>query len=309
MTTAMAAAPTWFGRVWTYLREMYPVWSRLLIAAILFFEIYFILLLNEGITDFQIGVGEAVGAWTVFAFLLVLRLADDFKDTEIDLRLFSHRPLPSGRVYKKDLWVLLVLVVVITTVLNILFMNNLWFFVLLFGYGTAMSLWFFAKSKIQPNLFLALITHNPVMMILNVYIISFGVIKYDLQPFTITTFLLAWTMYLPGLIWEVARKIRAPQAENDYVTYSRIWGYRQASTFVLGLIWLDVATNIALVFAVSRLALIPLAVNVLWITWVIVRWIRDPERHVLSPKVDRYTYGVEGLMVLAVVMYLTVGYY
>ncbi len=307
MTAVQQARPTWAGRVWTYLREMYPVGSRALVAAILFFEIYFVLLVNEGVTRFDLGAGEAVGAWTVFAFLLLLRIADDFKDAEVDRRLFPTRPLPSGRVTAADLRWLMVGLIVVTTALNVAFMNNLPFFALLFAYGTAMSLWFFARAKIQPNLLLALVTHNPVMMVMNVYIISFGVIKYGLNPFTWTTFLLAWTMYFPGLIWEVARKIRGPHAETEYVTYSRVWGHRKAAWFVLGVIWLDVATNLSLVYAVSRPVMIPLLVNLAWVTWVIARWVRAPDAFVLGPKVDRYTYLVEGLMVVAVVLFLTVG--
>lgn len=300
---------TVIGRWWTYLSEMFPLLSRALVAGILFFEIYFILLLNYGITDFTIGIPEAVGTWTVFAFLLMLRIADDLKDQRVDGELFAHRPLPSGRVTVTDLRILLWTVVALTTVLNVLFMNNLAFFLVLYGYGAAMSVWFFARARIQPNLFLALITHNPVMMILNLYIISFGVIKYGLDPFTLTTFLLAWTMYFPSLIWEVARKIRSPKNETSYVTYSKLWGYRKAAYFVLGVILVDVLTNLTLVFAVSRIAMIPLVLNVAWITWIIVRWVRNPESFVLGRKVDRYTYGVEGLMVVAVGVFLTVGYF
>jgi 4-hydroxybenzoate polyprenyltransferase len=303
------ARRTWVGRVWTYLQEMYPVASRLVVAAILFFEIYFILLLNEGVTHFHLGAGEAVGAWTVFAFLLVLRIADDIKDADTDLRLFPSRPLPSGRVTRTDLYVLLGLVVVVTTALNVVFMNNVPFFAVLFAYGTAMSMWFFAKSKIQPNLFLALVTHNPVLMVLNVYIISFGVIRYGLNPFTLTTFLLAWTMYFPGLIWEVGRKVRAPRDETEYVTYSKMWGHRRAAGFVLALIWVDILTNLTLVFAVSRLAMIPLAIDVWWITRKILLWIRNPDAFEFGKTVDRYTYIVEGLMVLGVIAYLTLGYF
>jgi hypothetical protein len=64
-----------------------------------------------------------------------------------------------------------------------------------------------------------------------------------------------------------------------------------------------------LVFAVSRLALIPLALNVLWITRTILVWLKDPEAYPFAPKVDRYTYTVESLMVLAVATYLTLGYF
>ncbi len=302
-------AATWLGRVWTYVREMYPVPSRLLVAVILFFEIYFVLLLNYGVTDLSVGVQEVVGTWTVFAFLLMLRVADDLKDQVVDRELFPNRPLPSGRVTLRDLRILLVVIVAVTTVLNVAYMNNLVFFVVLYAYGAAMSVWFFARAKIQPNLFLALITHNPVMMVLNLYIISFGVLKYALEPFTWTTFLLAWTMYFPGLIWEVARKIRSPRNETSYVTYSKLWGYRTAALFVLGVILVDVATNLSLVYAVSRVAMVPLVGNVAWVTWTILRWVRDPEAFVLAPRVDRYTYVVEGLMVLAVLAYLTVGYY
>lgn len=302
-------ARTWLGRVATYLREMYPVPSRLLVAVILFFEIYFILLLNYRVTEFRLGPAEAVGTWTVFAFLLMLRVADDFKDLETDRRLFPRRPLPSGRVTVRDLRILLGGVIAVTSVLNVAFMNNLAFFVVLYAYGAVMSVWFFARSKIQPNLILALVTHNPVLMVMNLYVISFGVLKYGLEPFTWTTLLLAWTMYLPGLIWEVARKIRSPENETSYVTYSKLWGHRKAAFFVLGVILVDVATNLSLVYAVSRVAMVPLVLNVVWVAWTIMRWTRDPERFVLAPKVDRYTYLVEGLMVVAVVVFLTVGYY
>lgn len=305
-TTRPATMP---GRIWLYLREMYPIGSRLLVSAIIFFEIYFVLLLNYGVTDFHIGAPEAVGTWTVFCFLLALRIADDLKDVETDARLFPHRVLPSGRVDRRDLWVLLGIVVAPTTVLNAVYLNNLPFFIVLFLYGTVMSMWFFAKARIQPNLFLALLTHNPVMMVLNLYVISYGVLAYGLDPWTWTTFLLAWTMYFPSLIWEVVRKVRAPREETAYVTYSSLWGYRPAARFVLLLIWLDILTNLSLVFAVSRLAMIPLTVNVLWVTWTILRWVRQPESFRLRERVDRYTYIVEGLMVVAVVVFLTLGYY
>ena len=85
-----------------YFKEMYPLIPRLLLGIIVFGEIYFIVLLNHGVTKFNIGIPEFVGAFTVFSFLCWLRIADDFKDYEHDLRLFPDRPLPSGRVTKKD---------------------------------------------------------------------------------------------------------------------------------------------------------------------------------------------------------------
>ena len=295
-------------RLRIYLREMFPVVPRLLVGAIIFFEIYFVLLLNYRVLDFRIGRQEAVGTFTVFAFLLLLRIADDFKDYEGDKHLFPDRPLPSGRVSRRDLWVLLVVLITVTTLGNFLFMNNLVWFIFLFTYGLLMSLWFFARDKIQSNLLLAVITHNPVMMILNLYIISFTVIKYQLPAITSTTVLLAFTLYFPGLIWEVARKIRAPQDETDYVTYSRIFGYRKATRFVQVLTLVDIATNFYLIYAINRPLMVLLGINTLIMTRHFSVYIADPTKFRLIDKVERYTIITEIIMILSVVIYLLFGF-
>ncbi|MCY7144557.1 prenyltransferase, partial [Streptococcus gordonii] len=77
-----------------------------------------------------------------------------------------HRALPSGRVKKKDLAIALSFIVAVSVLLNVLFMNNIGWFLFLYIYGTLMSFWFFKRDKIQDSLPLALVTHNPVMMIL-----------------------------------------------------------------------------------------------------------------------------------------------
>ena len=41
-------------RLHVYFKEMYPIIPRLLLGGIIFFEIYFIILLNNGVTDFHI---------------------------------------------------------------------------------------------------------------------------------------------------------------------------------------------------------------------------------------------------------------
>ena len=83
-----------------YFKEMYPLLSRLFVGFLLFFEIYFLVILTNGHFEFNIGISEFVGAITIFSFLLLLRIADDFKDYKTDLKLFPDRPLPSRKGYK-----------------------------------------------------------------------------------------------------------------------------------------------------------------------------------------------------------------
>ena len=283
---------------------MYPLIPRLLLGGIVFFEIYFIILLNNGVTSFQISAAEFIGGFTVFSFLCWLRIADDFKDYELDCRLFKERPLPSGRVTKKDLGIFIGLLIAVTVLLNVCFMNNIPFFVFLYVYGTLMSMWFFQKKKIQKSLPLALVTHNPVQMIMNIYIISFTCIKYGLSAFTLTTILAASTLYFPALIWEVSRKIKAPEDETEYVTYSKLFGYRRATRFVLILTIVDIITNFLLVYRLSWISVIALFINVCWMTWKFIEYMRDPHRFRLVEKVERYTYIQESIMLLTVGGYI-----
>ena len=77
-------------RMHIYMKERYPLIPRLILGLIVFLEIHFIILLNEGVTDFKLGMQEITGAYTVFAFLLWLRIADDLKDFETDKILISE---------------------------------------------------------------------------------------------------------------------------------------------------------------------------------------------------------------------------
>lgn len=295
------------GRLHVYFKERYPIIPRLILGLIVFLEIHFIILLNEGVTKFHIGIQEGVGAFTVFAFLLWLRIADDLKDFETDGVLFPDRPLPSGRVKKKDVVIICIIVQAIAVALNVIFMNNIIFFVILYVYGYLMSKWFFQRAKIQPSLPLALVTHNPVQMFINLYIISFTVIKYDIPAFSITTFMTLWTLYFPALIWEVSRKIKAPKDENDYTTYSKLFGYKKATRFVMILTLVDIMTNIILVFRLNKISILILVLLVSWMTWKFIQYMKDPERFVLVDKVERYTYLQESTMLLTVVVFLLVG--
>lgn len=290
-----------------YFKEMYPIIPRLMLGAMVFLEIYFIVLLNSGVTDFQLGIQEIVCGFTVFSFLCWLRIADDFKDYELDCRLFAHRPLPSGRVKKKDLAIFVSILIAVTLLLNLIFMNNFLFCLFLYTYGSLMAIWFFQKHKIQKSLPLALVTHNPVQMIMNIYIISFTVIKYGIAPFSLTNILAAFTLYFPALIWEVTRKIRAPQDETEYVTYSKLFGYKKATNFALLVTLIDIVTNFILVWNLNKISVVLLALNVAWMTFKFQQFKKDPTRFKLVSVVEKYTYIQEGIMILTIVVFLIFG--
>ncbi|MBP3241081.1 MAG: prenyltransferase [Oribacterium sp.] len=290
-----------------YQKEMYPILPRLALGYIVAAEIYFIILLNHGITSFSLGIQEIIAGFTVFSFLFWLRIADDFKDYELDCRLFAARPLPSGRVHKKDLAVFVSLLIAFTLIINFLYMPNFIFCLILYTYGSLMAVWFFQKHKIAKSLPLALVTHNPVQILMNIYIISFTVIKYNVRPVDLMNVLACFTLYFPALIWEVSRKIRAPQEETEYVTYSKLFGYKQSVNFVFTVTWIDIITNFILVWNLNKLSVLALLILVLWMSFKFIEYKKDPLKYRIVTKVERYTYLQEITMILTVVLYLIFG--
>nr|WP_315051288.1 prenyltransferase [uncultured Lachnoanaerobaculum sp.] len=314
-------------RLRVYFNEMFPLIPRLCLGYIVFLEIYFIVLLNHGVTGAQLLLfdkvegqsdlisyfiqhdvrGVIIGGFTIFSFLLWLRIADDFKDYELDCRLFASRPLPSGRVHKDDLRIFATILIGITIFINILFMRNFIFCLILYTYGSLMAVWFFQRHKIAKSLPLALVTHNPVQIILNIYVISYAIMKYKLPIFDITNLMAVMTLYFPALIWEISRKIRAPKEETEYVTYSKLFGYKKCVDFVFILTWLDILTNIVLVWNLNKISVVALLVNTVWCSMKFIEYKKDPTKYRIVSKVERYTYIQESMMIATIVIYLIVG--
>ncbi len=285
-------------RLRVYFREMYPLGRSLFVGYLLCFELYFLTLLTNGHDGFHVGAAELAVGFTLFAFLLNLRIADDFKDYETDLRLFPDRPLPSGRTRKSDLvWVLVVLDTVVV-VLNLVLVRNHVFFTLLVLYGVLMSFWFFQRYRIQRSLVLAVVTHNPVQLVMNAYVISFACARYDIPLVGWNNLLILCTLYFPGLIWEIARKVRAPEDETEYVTYSQLFGVRRSVLFILGVMLIDLVTSSILAYQLYPWAVWTVVAAYAWLLWRCVRFMRNPRRGRLVDGIVVYELVAEGSMTL-----------
>ncbi|MBI4418366.1 MAG: UbiA family prenyltransferase [Ignavibacteriales bacterium] len=219
--------PGFVRRMRIYLAEMFPLPIRFASSLLMYGSFAAILRRMQGWPDATVSFHTLAGILSVFLVLLMLRLMDELKDKVVDYRLFRDRPLPSGKVLERDIRLSLWLVTGLFLMLNMAIGRAFWMAVIVILYAYLMFKFFFVPQLLKRNLLLTLATHNPIIPLLLLFLVALladenkrGLSDLHWLPILL---LIAqyWSM---SFAWEIARKIRAAEEENEYVTYSRIFG-------------------------------------------------------------------------------------
>jgi 4-hydroxybenzoate polyprenyltransferase len=217
----------YFRRMWTYLAEMFPILPRLASSALLYISFVYFLERIHKMKGSIYSPYTFVGIWSIFALMLILRLMDELKDMEIDIELFRDRPLPSGKVLELDIRFSLVVVIVFYLAANIFIGHAFWMAVFVLGYSLMMFKYFFMPWILRRYLLLNLLTHNPIVPMILIYLLILFSFEHKLPLKNLnwhSSLLLIGMYWAMFFAWEIARKIRSREEENAYVTYSQIFG-------------------------------------------------------------------------------------
>jgi hypothetical protein len=176
------------------------------------------------------------GALTAVLCLVLFRVFDDLKDFDADSRLaaggdprYRDRPTVRGSIDAADLKWLRNLLLVVLVGINAPLGFPLPFavFALALTVTWLSSKWYFCPA-IAKSLLLALVTHSPLTLLLGAYIVAIVVHETSLPTLSVTLIPLLLGTWFPLVAWETSRKIRVPEDETDYETYSKIFGFRRA---------------------------------------------------------------------------------
>lgn len=223
-------------RIRLYLSIMFPVAPMLVFCAIQFLAVYLWAATALDPGPVRLGAAVVVGWFSLFLFLLFLRVSDEIKDQDSDPHFFPSRPLPSGKVRPADLWVLWSVCLGLLLALNA-FLPVLWIpFALVLGYLLLMFRYFFMRQPISNNILLANLTHNPSGFLLHLYTACVAASVYQQDIWQASVLLTALTFWPLSILWEVSRKIRSPDEETDYQTYSMVLGPRKAAGLAVALL-------------------------------------------------------------------------
>lgn len=190
-----------------------------------------------GRAPLQVGPRAALLSVVMLMFMLLMRIYDELKDVETDLRLgragdplYKDRPLVTGAVTVDDYLLLrnVALVLLVACALPLRDPLPLAAIAASFLLVWLSSRWFFCPP-ISRHLLLAFATHNPLSLCFSGFVVaSFAAVfgAGALGPWTVPLVVGLWA---PVAAWETSRKVRTPAEETDYQTYSKVLGLGVAS--------------------------------------------------------------------------------
>lgn len=225
-----SAPSNFFHRAWIYSREMFPLHLYLPYVVALYACLNFASQAIAG-GPLVFDIYGLTGMVSAFCMMLLLRTFDELKDVEIDKVLFPERALPRGDVKVSDVRILSIASFSVLLLVNLLLAPQTWLpFFIMIVYALLTFKWFFAEKIHRENLFLTMLTHQPLPLFINYYLIHTALASGEARhSFTSDHVILLLLFSLPVTAWEVARKIRGIGKETDYVTFSRIFGPRRAA--------------------------------------------------------------------------------
>ena len=180
----------------------------------------------------------------IFMFFFQLRITDEFKDYEEDLKYRPYRPVQRGIISLKALGKIGIATIIIQIILaHVINPKLIYFMLLVWVYMFLMTKEFFIKNWLTERILIYALSHVVIMIFITLVIVKgtgyileshfletlyLSVEKYGKNIFIGLIPLFALN-YLNGIVLEIGRKTRrADEEEHGVQTYSKLWGKKKA---------------------------------------------------------------------------------
>ena len=186
----------------------------------------------------------------IFMFFFQLRITDEFKDYEEDLKYRAYRPVQRGIISLKTLGKIGIATVIIQIMLaHVIDPEIIYFMIFVWIYMFLMAKEFFIKKWLTKRILIYALSHVVIMVFITLVIVE--ATQYIVPKNIFDVFILQWYRhnidfaliplfvlnYLNGIVLEIGRKTRrADEEEHGVQTYSKLWG-RKKAVVVLSLLF------------------------------------------------------------------------
>lgn len=202
---------------------------------------------------FEASLADLPGLLALWSFFLLLRVFDEHKDFAADTVAHPERVLQRGLVTLRQLRVLGATAVLVQVAVSV-WLDR--------GVGTVTGWWaaslawsllmareFFVPAWLRRHLLVYAVSHMAIMPLLVGWVAAMG---HTSAPRAPTTWALGGVVFLAGLVFEIARKLRAPEDERPMAdSYTRALGIGRASALLAVLAVVTCIAAIALARFVS----------------------------------------------------------
>jgi 4-hydroxybenzoate polyprenyltransferase len=291
------------NRWWIYQRERFPILAHGPLIAAFSLSAVCCSSLLRGEVSLPSALSTVVAFGTAFLFFLQLRIADEFKDAEADARHRPYRPVPRGLVRLRELGILALCGAIIQVSLAWSLQPDLIvLLVLVWLYLALMSKEFFVGRWLRGRPLLYMLSHMVIIPLVDFYTSACDWRPAESGP----PAGLGWFLtvsYFNGIVLELGRKIRGPQAEEPGVeTYSSLWGQATSVAVWIGALVVTAATAVmaAREIRFSFFVIVLLSVLLAAAGWIAWHFLRDP-----SARGSRQIEALSGVWTL--LMYLNLG--
>ena len=184
----------------------------------------------------------------IFMFFFQLRITDEFKDYEEDLKYRPYRPVQRGIISLKALGKIGIATIIIQIILaHVINPKLIYFMLLVWFYMFLMTKEFFIKNWLTERILIYALSHVVIMIFITLVIVKgtgyileshfletlyLSLEKYEKNIFIGLIPLFALN-YLNGIVLEIGRKTRrADEEEYGVQTYSKLWGKKKAAVIL-----------------------------------------------------------------------------
>lgn len=278
-TAASAVRAPLAARLWTYQRERFPLAAYLPLIGISAVCAAMYSAAASGRPGLPPLPVLAVTTLTAIGFFFLLRVADEHKDAELDVRARPELPVPRGLVTLGELRRAGAVVALAAVAANALVEPRLlWVLAPAAAWAALMAREFFVPEWLRARRLAYLLSHMVVMPLLFAYLTAADWLASGAAPPRALGLFLALA-FLNGLLVEIGRKLRAPADERPGVeTYTESWGLRAATSAWLAVLALAAALACfaALPTGAGTIVAIGLAIMVPLTAWPAVAFLRAP---------------------------------
>lgn len=215
-------------RLWVYQSERFPLKKTVPLLAV-FSAASITVSANLAARPLPHISAYLIGFVLVFILFFQMRVCDEVKDHEDDLRYRPERPIPRGLITLRTVVVIGLALIPVATVLALLWGYQLiWLLVLTWVWLCAMTVEFGVPAWLKARPILYLLSHMAIMPLIDILLTGIEWLPSG-APHPALFFFIALS-FTNGCVLELGRKLWAPENEITGVdTYSSLWGHRNAT--------------------------------------------------------------------------------